>query len=77
MMMVRMAISGRRISVWRAMRLCIIGKERAARIMESSADPRRVDPIVNPVPRSDNPYMAGWRGSRSVLRGAGKSLLRK
>ncbi len=49
-------------------------------MMEASGDPRRPDPIVNPIPRSDNPYIGGWkagggRSIRNVFQGAAKSLL--
>ena len=54
--------------------------------METLVDPKKADPILNPIPRTDNPYLynmkAGYKAlgggnglNKSVFQGAAKSLL--
>ena len=47
--------------------------------MESSVDPKKIDPIINPIPRSNNPYLDLMRmeGNSNVLQDAAKSFLGK
>jgi len=42
--------------------------------MEYSVDSKRSDPIINPIPRSDNPYISVIR-TDNVLQDAAKNFL--
>lgn len=56
-----------------------LGQEKAAELMEKSIDPRKNNPIVNPIENSDNPYIDGLRlrinNNRSILSNAAKQVL--
>ena len=53
-----------------------IGKEKAAKAMEFNINPDRIDPIVHPIERSDNPYINSMKRN-GIFQNAAKSFLNR